>query len=460
MVLISNARMVTGTDAGLFEGFLEFDESTGLITMVRRSASTVGRKVIDASGLLLLPGAVDCHVHFRDPGLTASEDFSTGSAAALSGGVTTVADMPNTVPPTVDEAGLREKQMQAKAKSRCDYLLYLGGTPTNQKEAAALADIPAVAGLKLYLGSSTGSSKGGLLVEENADAVEHYRDFPNSKPIVVHAEDGAVIRQNAAALDGGKSVRDHNRIRSVASATSAVGRAVKLQEASKRTGRLHFAHLTTADEVGIVEGARNSGLNVSCEVSPHHLFLNDSDLARLGNLGKVNPPLRRESEALKLRGLLMEPGSPIDIVASDHAPHLQADKEKDYPQAPSGVPGVQTLLPLLLNESFGSTLAISRVVQLACANPASLLGLAGVKGTIELGAAADFVLVDPKGKWKVEKEALYSKCGWSPFEGRVLKGSIRKVFLRGQLAVEDGQVISKPGRGAVAHGIGRRPTGG
>lgn len=138
MVLISNARMVTGTDAGLFEGFLEFDESTGLITMVRRSASTVGRKVIDASGLLLLPGAVDCHVHFRDPGLTASEDFSTGSAAALSGGVTTVADMPNTVPPTVDEAGLREKQMQAKAKSRCDYLLYLGEHPPTRRRPPRL----------------------------------------------------------------------------------------------------------------------------------------------------------------------------------------------------------------------------------------------------------------------------------------------------------------------------------
>jgi dihydroorotase len=450
MPIISNAKILAGSPASILEGFLEFDEGNGRITGVTRSATTVGQKVIDASGLLVLPGAIDCHVHFRDPGLTKKEDFSTGSAAALAGGVTTFADMPNTNPPVVDAFSLREKAQEAKAKSRCDYLLYLGGTPTNAGVAAGLASRPVVAGLKLYLGSSTGSQKGGLLVEENAEALEHFNKFPSTKPIVVHAEDGAMMRQNSAALGGGKSVRDHNRIRTVPAATSSVARAVKLQEFSKRLGRLHLAHLTTVDEVKIVAEARKIGLNVSCEVTPHHLFLSDSDLGRLGNLGKVNPPLRRQSEALALLEELLEPDSRIDMVSSDHAPHLKTEKEGDYANAPSGVPGVQTMLPLLLDASFKGSLALKTVVQLVSGNPSKLLGLNGVKGALQKGADADFVIVDRKGKWRVTGDSLYSKCGWSPFEGRVLSGEIRQVFLGGNLAFEAGQVLAEPGAGKVA----------
>jgi dihydroorotase len=388
-----------------------------------------GEQVADASNLLIFPGFIDTHVHFRDPGATYKEDFLTGTQAALAGGVTTILDMPNTQPPTDSIAHLHEKMALAATKAVVDYGFYFGATDSNIEEAAAAA--PEVASMKLYMGSSTGT----LLVTEFSPIYRHFATFPLAKPITVHAED-----EQSLKYFGAQGSQYHNQTRPPISAQIALSRAIAIAE---RTGRrLHIAHTTTQRELELIHEARQKGTCITCEVTPLHLFLNEDDQQRLANFGKVNPPLRSPQDQQALwRNLAI-----IDTIATDHAPHTRAEKEQPYSQSPSGMPGVQTMIPLLLTAAHAGKLTYSDIITRCVLNPIRIFGLQS-KGALEVGKDADIVLVDPGQEYILTNEQMLSKCGWTPFAGMRMKGKIQQVYLRGMLAYDQDRCLNSAGSG-------------
>jgi dihydroorotase (multifunctional complex type) len=376
-------------------------------------------EVIEAQGFYALPGAIDAHVHFRDPGATHKEDFTSGSQAALAGGVTTVLDMPNTPLPTDSPDAFEEKARMAAAKACCDFGLFIGATGENAEQVAGVAG---AAGLKLYMGSSTGS----LLVADLAGQQRQFGTYPADRPLAVHAEDEEAVR-----------LYSEGERRPPICAELAVGRAIALARRNRR--RLHVCHVSTRAELDAIALARSQGVAVTCEVAPHHLFLSQADEARLGPLAVMNPPLRCEDEVQALwQGL-----GQVGMVASDHAPHTLA--EKQGPKPPAGVPGVETSLPLLFDAALWGRLSLPHLVALTAANPATLYHLPH-KGRIAAGFHADITLIDPEESL-VLGQRLYTKCGWTPFAGRRLRGRIERVLLRGSDACVQGEVVVPPGYG-------------
>lgn len=425
-MLICNGLVV------LPEGSAHLDIRTAgekIVALAEHLTPEAGEEVIEANGHLVLPGFIDSHVHFREPGATHKEDFLSGTRAALAGGVTTILDMPNTQPPTDSRERLAEKAALAASKAVVDYGFYLGATESNVEEAAAASD--AAVALKLYMGSSTGS----LLVTEFAPLYRHFSTFPLHKPIVVHAEDEQSLKYFAALHP-----RDHNQARPALSAQIAVSRALAI---AGKTGRaLHIAHTTTARELELIREAKQKGVHVTCEVTPLHLFLSEEDQHRLGNFGKVNPPLRSASD----RAALWTYFDTIDTIATDHAPHTRAEKHQPYEQAPSGMPGVQTMLPLLLTAASEGKVTLNEIVKRCVVHPARIFGLK-TKGALEVGKDADIVLVNPRVEYELTDGQMLSKCGWTPFAGRKITGRIEQVFLRGSLAYDEGRCLVKAGSG-------------
>ena len=390
----------------------------GKISRIGRGISAAGAKVVDASGLHILPGAVDAHVHFRDPEDRRKEDFSTGSASALCGGVTSVMDMPNyRNPPTTTASAYDEKRAIAGAASRCDWMLRFGASESNQREAAA-SGAPS---LKIFL-TDTRSE----LSCSKAAAVAHFKAFPRRLPVCVHAEDRERIAGRQKKFSSHEEVRDK--------LSSQMACEFVLREAGRLERRVHLCHLTTGLEIELCRRYPDA----TYEVTPHHLFLSVSDLKRLGRVDGVNPPLRDKREVAALWRNIGED----TIVASDHAPHLMPQKLEGAP----GFPGVGTMLPLMLNAARGKRLSLQQVARMCAYNPARAFGLAS-KGGISAGKDADIVLVDMKKKWKITAENRLSKCGWTPYEGMEVCGKIEAVYLRGSLAYDSESVLSKPGGG-------------
>jgi len=402
----------------------------GRIAALGRVTGDAG-EVIDAQGLTVLPGVIDSQVHFREPGLEHKEDLESGTRAAALGGVTAIFEMPNTNPSTLTAADLEEKLKRAKGRAWTDHAFFMGSSEENAHELDELELLPGCSGVKIFMGSSTGS----LLVEDDEALTEVLRH--GRRRVSIHAEDEARLRERMPMVRDGAPVAMHSEWRDVETAVRATQRIIRIARAAGR--RIHVLHISTAEEVPLLAAAKDVA---TMEATPQHLTLAAPDCYdRLGSYAQMNPPIR---EARHRDGLWQAVQSGVvDVIGSDHAPHTAEEKARDYPKSPSGMPGVQTLLPLLLNHMAEGRLTLQRLVDLTSAGPQRIFGIEG-KGRIALGYDADFTLVDLKAERVVEQDWLASKCGWSPFEGMTIKGWPVGTIIRGRGVMREGQLLDNP----------------
>ncbi|MFO0977208.1 MAG: dihydroorotase [Planctomycetaceae bacterium] len=417
--LIRNATVVLPDEIGQFNVLIE----GGSILDVSASANASADEVIEAKGLHLIPGVIDDQVHFREPGLTHKEDLLTATRACAKGGVTSFLEMPNTKPTTTSVSALHDKLAIAAGKCLVNYGFYIGATPTNLTELQNATRTP---GIKIFIGSSTGD----LLVDDQAALEKIFGE--TTLPICAHCEDESTVRANAAALNGGKDVTDHSRIRDNRAALIATKRAVDLAERHKH--QFHVLHVSTAEEVDFLRGTSDL---ISAEACPHHLFFSIDDYARLGSLIQMNPSIKSKADTEGVWNGLMD--GTIEVIATDHAPHTLEEKRQPYPKSPSGLPAVENSLALMLNELAHGRCLLSQVVSWMCEAPARIWHMKG-KGAIRVGYDADLVLVDLNKTVEVRDENQLTKCRWTPWHGTNLTGwpvrtlvMGRTVFLNGQL---------------------------
>jgi dihydroorotase len=396
-------------------------------------AGREARDVVDAAGRLVLPGVIDTQVHFREPGLEHKEDLESGTRAAIFGGVTTIFEMPNTQPPTTTAEALEDKLKRAEGRAWCDYAFFVGASPENAGNLARLEQLPGTPGVKIFMGSSTGS----LLVDD--PEVLRMVLENGERPCPVHSEDEQRMRERKALLSADPHPREHPFLRDP---LSAVISTKKLIELCRQTGRpVHILHISTADELPLIKAAKEEGLPVTCEATPQHLSLEASLYETLGSRLQMNPPIRDESHRAAIFRALEE--DLFDVIGSDHAPHTLEEKAQPYPKSPSGMPGVQTLLPVMLTWAARGALSYEKLARLTSAAPARLYGIAD-KGALEPGFDADLVVLDPGRPWTIGADWLQSKCGWSPYEGWEIPVGIERVMLRGETQIRDGSRVGKP----------------
>jgi dihydroorotase len=403
----------------------------GRIAEIGQLDAASAADVFDAAGLHVLPGAIDTQVHFREPGNEHKEDLATGTTAAALGGIVGVFEMPNTNPSTLTRADLDDKLERATGRAWTDHAFFIGAAAENVADLAMLERAPGCCGVKVFMGSSTGS----LLVDDDEtllQVLEH-----GSRRMAAHSEDETRLRERLSLVRGGADVSMHPEWRDAETAQLSTVRLMKL---ARRAGRrVHVLHVSTADEIPIL--ADNKDL-ATVEVTPQHLTLAAPECyERFGTLAQMNPPIRdaRHREALwhaVATGV-------VDVIGSDHAPHTREEKARPYPTSPSGMPGVQTLLPLMLDHVNAGRLTLERLVDLVCAGPQRIYGIAG-KGRIAVGYDADFTVVDLKAKREITGKWLASKCGWSPFEGMTVTGWPKATIVRGNIVMRDDELLGKP----------------
>jgi len=381
---------------------------------------------IDCTGLDVLPGVIDSQVHFREPGLEHKEDLETGSRAAVLGGVTAVFEMPNTSPNTDSADRVTDKLTRARHRMYCDHAFYVGATAENAPELAELERIPGTAGVKIFMGASTGS----LLVAED-DALARVL-ASGTRRVAIHAEDEARMQERRdLRVEGDPS--SHPVWRDDESAILATRRILRLARDARRP--IHVLHVTTPAELELLSQHRDVA---TCEVTPQHLTLAAEDAyPRLGSFAQMNPPIRSAAHRDGLWHWLSQ-GVP-DVLGSDHAPHTLEEKAKPYPASPSGMPGVQTLLPLMLDHVANGRMTLARLIDMTSASVQRVFGLVG-KGRIAAGYDADFTIVDRNGSFTIGEDWLASRCGWSPFTGMELKGRVVGTIVRGHAAMWEGQL--------------------
>lgn len=385
--------------------------------------------VIDASGCYLLPGVIDDHVHFREPGLTDKADMDSESRAAAAGGVTSFFDMPNCVPQTTTLEALQEKFRLAAEKSHVNYSFFFGATNDNTNLFPQL-DIHRIPGIKLFMGSSTGN----MLVDRDEALERIFKSTP--LPLMAHCEDTAIINKNMEEAKKGygedPDVRLHSLIRSEEACLVSTTKAVNL--AKKYKARLHVAHVTTAEELELFTPNQT---DITAEVCVGHLFFSMLDYAQLGTRIKVNPSIKSPVDQFMLRQSLSD--GRIAVVGTDHAPHLLKQKEGGCAKAASGMPMIQFSLVAMLELVDQHVLTIERMVELMAHNPARLFEVCN-RGFIRKGAQADLVLVRPNSPWTVTPDVIESKCGWSPLEGHTFQWRVEKTLCNGHLIYNNGQV--------------------
>ncbi len=405
----------------------------GTIAEVGDLSSASSEVLLDVTGLHVLPGGIDTQVHFREPGLEHKEDLESGTRAAIMGGITAIFDMPNTDPTTTSEETLHGKLELANGRTWCDHAFFVGATKDNVEELAHLESLPGTPGVKIFMGSSTGP----LLVDDD----EHLRAVLNSshRRSPVHAEDEARLRERKAMRSRGEPhVREHPIRRDAEAARLATERILRLSEETKHP--IHILHVSTREELPLIAEAKKRGLRTTCEVTPQHLTLNAEAYESHGTQIQMNPPIRTEVHRQALWKAVKE--GLFDVFGSDHAPHTRIEKGLPYPQSPSGIPGVQTMLPVLLDWVHKRELGLNQLVRMLCENPARIYQISN-KGRIEVGFDADLTLVDLEKSWAIESEWLQSKCGWSPFESMKVHGKIEHVFLRGHHMVNEGALVGR-----------------
>lgn len=388
-------------------------------------------QVIDANGLHVLPGVIDTQVHFREPGLEHKENLEAGTRGAVLGGVTAVFEMPNTDPLTLHRADLERKVAAASGRAWCDFAFYVGGSAVNASELGHLERLPGCAGVKVFMGSSFGD----LLADD--DTVLRRILAHGRRRVAVHAEDEARLRSRRRIAEASGDVRDHPRWRDVESALNATRRIVAM---AADTGRaLHILHVSTAEELAFLASHRN---RATVEVLPHHLTLCAPECyERLGTLAQMNPPVRDARHREALWHALRE--GRVDVLGSDHAPHTREEKARPYPQSPSGMTGVQTLLPVMLDHVSHGRLSLQRLVELTSAGPARVFGIDG-KGRIAAGYDADLTLVDLKAQKEIANRWIASICGWTPYDGLRVTGWPVATIIRGRVVMRDGALLERP----------------
>jgi len=414
------------------EGLRDIGVTAGRIAAIGDLARASAGETIAAKGLHVLPGVIDTQVHFREPGLTQKEDLETGSRSAVLGGVTAVFEMPNTNPTTTSAEALADKLARGHHRMHCDFAFYMGGTRENTRELPELERLPGCCGVKVFVGSSTGS----LLVEDD----EGLRNILKAirRRAAFHSEDEYRLRERKDQRIAGDP-RSHPVWRDEMVALQCTQRLVAL---ARETGkRVHVLHITSAREMEYLAAHKDVA---SVEVTPHHLTLAAPDCyERLGTLAQMNPPVRDASHRAALwRGL--DQGI-VDVLGSDHAPHTRAEKAKPYPESPSGMTGVQTLVPLMLDHVNAGKLTLQRFVDLTSAGPNRLFGIAG-KGRIAVGYDADFTIVDLKRRATITDAGVGSRAGWTPYDGVTVTGWPVGTVVRGQRVMWEGEVVT-PGRG-------------
>ncbi len=400
----------------------------GKIAAVGKVDRDVG-EVVDASNLLVMPGVIDPQVHFREPGLTHKEDIHTGSRACAAGGVTSFLEMPNTNPPTITAEALAFKKHRASLTSVVNYGFFIGATPDNVEVLESVEQVP---GIKIFMGSSTGS----LLVSERDDLE---RIFSHGKRLIaVHAEDEARLRERYQAHAGATDIKLHSEIRDVETALRASQLAIELSDRYAR--RLHILHMSTGDEAELVCRHGKDGGRITCEVTPQHLLLNAPEIYdRIGTKAQMNPPLRTKEHSERLWAALLD--GTIDCIATDHAPHTLEEKAKSFGQSPSGMPGVETALPLMLDAASRGRCSVEQVVSWMCDGPARCYRIER-KGRLAVGWDADVTLVDLKRSERVGDRGYQTRVAWSAFEGMRLTGWPIATIVGGRFAYRDGAVDS------------------
>ncbi|MFL5044343.1 MAG: dihydroorotase [Xanthobacteraceae bacterium] len=417
------------------EGIRDVGVRNGLIAAIGDLAGASARAVIDCSGLHVLPGVIDTQVHFREPGLIRKEDLESGSRSAVMGGVTAVFEMPNTDPLTVSAAALADKIKRAHHRMHCDFAFFVGGTRENTHELAALERLPGAAGIKVFMGSSTGS----LLVEDD-EGVRNILKVIRRRASF-HAEDESRLKERKhLRVDGDAS--SHPVWRDDVAALTATQRLVRLAHETGK--RVHVLHVTTRQEIEFLKLHKDVA---SVEVTPHHLTLVAPECyQRLGTLAQMNPPVRDGAHQTALWHGLRQ--GIVDVLGSDHAPHARDEKERPYPASPSGMTGVQTLVPLMLDHVNAGRLSLARLVDLTSAGPARLFGIAR-KGRIAVGYDADFTVVDLKRRATITNGWMASRAGWTPYDGVTVTGWPVGTFVRGNKVMWEGELTTPAAGEAV-----------
>lgn len=425
-LIIRNALLTTSEHEEL--GDLGIKD--GKIAEIGTVSGSSGRE-IDAKGLTLIPGLIDTQVHFREPGLEHKEDLESGTRAAILGGVTSIFEMPNTNPNTTSEETLKDKLQRASGRAWCDYSFFVGASTDNIAELSSLENLPGSPGIKIFMGSSTGT----LLVGDDDHLRQVLRSGKRRTPI--HAEDEPRNKERKALISDHPHPREHPFLRDAESARLATQRILALSEETSRP--VHVLHVSTLDELPLLKAAKEKGLNTTCEVTPQHLWFHAPDCYdRLGTLAQMNPPLRSTEHQVALHQAVKD--GLFDVFGSDHAPHTLDEKAQPYPHSPSGMPGVQTMLSALLTLANGGLMDIKTLVRMACENPARIYGVKN-KGFLKVGYDADLVLIDPKKEATFERSMVASKCGWSPYEGETFNGWPIHTFLRGTQIVADQALV-------------------
>jgi dihydroorotase len=402
--------------------------SDGRIRAIGGLPGAVAAEEMDLRGLTVLPGVIDTQVHFREPGLEHKEDLESGTRAAAQGGVVAIFEMPNTKPSTTTADAIRDKLDRARGRAWVDHAFFIGAAADNIAHLAEWELIPGCAGIKIFMGSSTGS----LLVADDETLAAVLTQ--GRRRIAVHCEDEGRLAERRHLADQGGHARVHHVWRDAETALAATRRLVALAEKAGR--RVHVLHVTTAEEMAFLGHHKDIA---TVETTPQHLTLAAPECyERLGTYAQMNPPIREAHHRDALWRAIAD--GTVDVLGSDHAPHTREEKDKPYPQSPSGMTGVQTLVPIMLDHVHSGRLSLERFVDLTSAGPARIYDIAG-KGRIAVGYDADFTIVDMKAERTITNAWIESRCGWTPFDGRKVTGWPVATVVRGRTVMRDGQLL-------------------